>query len=135
MIRGKSKIIKQLLAFGVVGGLATVFQYCILFLGVEHFDFPPAESSAVGFFMSSILNYILNYRFTFKSSQKHISAIVKFYTVVLCGLTLNYCAMNLLISGLAVHYFSAQLISTILVFLLNYSLNAVWTFSPKCSKG
>lgn len=118
----------QFSRFLLVGGLATAVQYVILAVLVEFVATPAPLASSIGFAVSAILNYSLNYRFTFSSKERHRDAIVRFSVVAGLGLLLNYALMFVLVSILDFHYLLAQVQATVVVTLWNYFVNKVWTF-------
>lgn len=85
-------------------------------------------ASTVGAIGGALVNYVLNYRYTFNSDVAHRSAMVKFFTVALIGLLLNTAFMALLTQ---LHYFIAQIIATFFVLLWNYIANLLWTFRTR----
>ena|SRR5665213_3303086 len=114
--------------FALVGLLATMVQYCLLIVGVEVGRLSPTLSSGLGFVVGAILNYILNYRFTFQSSRSHWSAAYRFLLVAGVGLLLNVLLMQLMTRRWRLQYVMAQMIVTIIVLFWNFSGNAFWAF-------
>jgi len=119
--------LKFLLFLGV-GGLATAIQYGILILFVELWSITAIIASSVGYVVSSIANYLLNYAYTFKSDEKHTKALSKFVAVAATGLLLNAFIMYVLVTALTVHYVVSQLTSTAVILLWNFVLHKTWTF-------
>lgn len=119
---------RKFTSFVCVGGIATAFQYVILFLLVEFGHFSPVFSSAIGFVSSCILNYILNYKFTFKSDKKHREAFTKFMIVASIGLSLNVVVMYALIDIACLNYVFSQLAATLVILMWNFLANLLWSF-------
>lgn len=126
-----TKLLRTFLAFAGVGAVATGIQYVILALLVEFLRAPPAASSAVGFGLSSFVNYVLNYRLTFRSNAAHAVALPKFLAVALVGLALNTGLMALLAERLGVYYLLAQVITTGLVLAWNFAASLLWSFRER----
>ncbi|MEH6586192.1 MAG: GtrA family protein [Halioglobus sp.] len=118
----------QLVRFLGVGCVATLTQYLILIFLAEIYGTDPVLASAIGFAISSILNYLLNYYFTFSSSASHIKAMPKFALVATSALMLNTLCMYILHSELAIHYLVSQVLSTGLVLVWNFVINRHWTY-------
>ena len=91
-------------------------------------DVSPVIASAVGFVLGAFVNYILNYRYTFRSTKNHREAMTKFMAVALAGLILNTFIMAMATGYFALHYLLAQILATGLVLIWNYSVNLLWTF-------
>jgi len=123
-----TKLFRTFLAFAGVGAVATGIQYAVLTLMVELLDAAPAASSAVGFGLSSIANYILNYRLTFRSTARHAHALPKFLAVACVGLALNTGLMALLAERAGMYYLLAQVLTTGLVLVWNFAANLLWSF-------
>jgi len=113
--------------FALVGATATSIQYVILFILVHWVKSDPVLASSLGFILSASVNYILNYHYTFRSSQQHGPAVIKFMTLASVGLILNSIIMQFLTQS-ELHYLIAQLCTTFVVLFWNYSGNALWTF-------
>ena len=54
------KLINQIFKFGIVGGLAFIIDYGILFTLTEFLNIPSLISAAISFTVSVIFNYILS---------------------------------------------------------------------------
>ena len=113
--------------FTLVGGVATAIQYAILMLLVRGWRMAPAPASSIGFVLSAILNYLLNYRFTFRSNRPHGAAAAKFGALAGAGLLINAVSMHLLV-GMGVQYLLSQVCATAVVLFWNFIGNSLWTF-------
>lgn len=120
-------LLERLVRFGLVGGLATGVQYAILVALVRWIGLWPPAASAVGFVVSAVGNYLLNYHFTFRSRERHAPAAAKFLILAGVGLALNAALMAVLVD-MGWHYLVAQLCVTAVVFLWNFIGNSLWTF-------
>lgn len=116
--------------FALVGGLATAIQYVILILLVRGLEMAPTLASSLGFVLSAGVNYLLNYRFTFRSRRPHGPAVVKFGLLAGAGLLINAAVMHLLVAA-SVNYLLAQVGATGLVLFWNFIGNTLWTFGSE----
>lgn len=117
--------------FVLVGGVATAVQYALLVLLVRAFGMAPTPASSLGFLSSAVVNYLLNYRFTFESARPHAAAAAKFGALAAAGLLINAAIMHLMIEA-AVPYLIAQLGASAVVLFFNFIGNSIWTFGvPK----
>ena len=117
--------------FVLVGGVATAVQYALLVLLVRAFGMAPTPASSMGFVLSAVVNYLLNYRFTFASDRPHGAAAAKFGALAGAGLLINGAIMHLMV-GAAVPYLIAQLCASAVVLFFNFMGNSIWTFGvPK----
>jgi putative flippase GtrA len=85
-------------------------------------------ASAIGYILGSIVNYYLNYLFTFNSTQAHKKTASKYFSVLAVGWGINFVLMGLLVNWLNWYYWFAQFISTGLVLLWNFSGSKWWAF-------
>jgi putative flippase GtrA len=113
----------------MVGAVATAIQYAFLFILVHWGGAGPVWASSVGFIVSSFANYILNYHFTFRSTERHGPVMLKFMTLAGTGLILNSLVMRML-TKVGLYYLIAQLCTTGIVLLSNFTGNSLWTFRP-----
>tara|TARA_Y100001933_G_scaffold216484_1_gene223636 strand:+ start:5929 stop:6318 length:390 start_codon:yes stop_codon:yes gene_type:complete len=111
-----------------VGGVATLIQYGILILLVEVFQASALVGSTIGYIVSGIFNYTLNYYFTFNSTARHAHAATRFVAVAIVGLALNSSLIFLLTDLLAVFYIAAQIIATGAVVVWNFIAHKHWTY-------
>ena len=123
------KFAGQFLGFAGVGAIATLLQYGILVLTVELFGVPAVVGSCLGFVVSAILNYLLNYHFTFRSGNSHAVAASRFAVVASGGLAINASVMGLLMHFTRLPYVVSQVITTLVVLIWNFAGNALWSFA------
>jgi putative flippase GtrA len=129
MVRIKS-LLPQFARFAAVGVVATAIQYITLMIGVELLGWSAATGSGVGFVLSSVVNYVLNYRFTFRSSRAHASALWRFGVVTSIGLLLNVLLMMLLTEHWRFPYLLAQVLVTGMTLIWNFTGSVYWSFVP-----
>ena len=120
---------KQFGRFATVGFIATVTTYAVLIFMVEKLQIGAVSASFTGYLVGGLVNYTLNYRFTFRSSNRHQSALPRFVIVLALGLLLNTAIMFLAVDIIQVHYLFAQLIAVSIVLVWSYASNKLWAFS------
>lgn len=118
------------LRYCMTGGLGTAAQYIILIAGVQVVDMPVMFSS-LGAIAGAVINYFVNYHYTFKSRQSHLRTMHRFFGVALIGFLLNSVIMGICIHRLRLHYLLAQCLSTGIVLIWGFAVNLVWTFQKK----
>jgi putative flippase GtrA len=122
------RLVHEFSVFLLVGGLSTLLQYVVLFVLVTHLQADVILASSVGFTVSALVNYALNYRLAFRSKRPHSSALPRFATIALVGLQLNWTIMYGATHWLGLHYVVAQVIATVIVLFWNFIGNALWSF-------
>ena len=121
----------QFLGYACVGAIGTVVQYVVLVVGVSVIDAAPVVASSVGVALGAIANYLLNYRFTFRSRKSHSEASVKFMAVAFVGLLINGATIDVAMRFFGAHYLIAQVIATAAVLLVGFVANRIWTFKEE----
>ena len=119
---------RTVFSFLSVGALSTSLQYLVLVAAVEFLGWPPPAASAVGFCLSGMVNYWLNYHVTFSSRASHATAAGRFVLVAIIGLLVNTGAMLALETFLGLHYLLAQVLATCLTVAWSFGASHQWTF-------
>jgi putative flippase GtrA len=114
--------------FLIVGGIATLIQYIVLISTVERWHWNAVLASSLGYALSAVANYLLNYYFTFRSDGRHEVAAARFAIVAAAGFALNALLMELLAAKLHVPYVLSQILATIGTLIWNYWANLKWSF-------
>lgn len=121
-------LILRVIKFLSVGAIATAIQYALLIIQVEVLSVSSVVASFIAYSLSSVVNYLMNYYFTFGSTAKHLQSSAKFVLVAVIGLVVNTVLMYALIEIAGVHYLFAQIISTLIVLVWNYLAHKHWTY-------
>lgn len=98
-------------------------------MGVELFGTDAVTASVIGYALGLLVNYFLNYRYTFTSSEKHTVVLPKFLSVMAISMMINALVMYALVHGLEVNYLLAQLIAVLIVMTWSFTANRVWVFA------
>jgi putative flippase GtrA len=117
--------------FCAIGGVVTALHYGLLVALVEGLHANPTASSTVGYAVMSLLNYRLNYTYTFRSDVPHLRALPRFALVALSGMVLNSAMMYLLNHVAGLHYLLAQVGATGITLVWNFATNQIWSFQPE----
>ncbi len=121
-------LFRQFSLFSLVGVAGTLAHYALLFALVSGAAVHPVPASAAGALLGAIVNYMLNYRFTFRSRRLHREALPRFMVIAAVGMVLNALLMWLLVEPFSMHYLIAQIAATGCVLVWNYLGNRLWTF-------
>lgn len=103
-------------------------QYAVLWAGVNVFIYSAPASSAVGYILGSVVNYSLNYVFTFASDKSHFEAITKNYMVRGVGFCINTGLMELFVHSMNWNYWLAQVVTTGIGLGFNFVASRSWVF-------
>lgn len=118
----------QFAKFATVGAIGTLAHYTVLIVAVELWKTDAVLASSAGALTGALVNYALNYSFTFASDKRHRDALPRFLLVAGVGFVLNGLLMAMITGVFQVMYLLAQLATTLLVLIWNYVGNRLWTF-------
>ena len=128
MRSAKPSIVRQFVSFAGVGVVATTMHYAILIALVQLCGVNPTLASGIGAVAGACVGYLLNYYYTFRSSNSHVASMAKFFAVAGVGLVLNSLCMLLCTEVLGLHYILSQMMATGMILLWTFFANRAWTF-------
>ena len=112
-----------------MGVTATIVTYAVLIAGVEGLHMNAVTASVAGYALGIVVNYILNYQYTFNSERHHKVVFPRFLVVAVLGMLMNAFLMYTGINWLGFHYILAQLFAVAIIFMLSFTANRLWTFA------
>lgn len=131
VVRGGEGLARQFVAFAGMGLIGTLAHYLTLLALVEWVGLSSVTGSAIGFVVGALVNYSLNYYFTFRSKASHRVALPKFMAVATIGFCLNMLVMMAGTRWTPLHYLVVQVLATGSVLFWGFAANALWTFRRK----
>jgi putative flippase GtrA len=120
--------IRRLIRFGMVGVLATVVYYGLLWTMVEIFSISILVATSVAFIFVTIENYILHYTWTFQSTNAHAKAFPRFLLMNIGGFGINWLMMFAGVVVAGFNYLWVQALAIIIVVAWNLALSHFWIF-------
>lgn len=125
-------ILRKFILFLAVGGTCTAIQYIILVALVHFRHWHATWASTLGFVISALVNYALNYSITFRATKGHGAALPRFAFMAGTGLGLNGAILETGLTYTSFPYLWVQVVATILVLFWNFVGGLTWAFaSPK----
>ncbi len=121
-------LLKRFIFYAGIGAIGTAGHFAVLIVLVDLGDFTPSFASSAGFLVGALINYFLNYQFTFQSDKQHLEALPKFLTIALVGFCLNGTIVFFGTAWLAIHYLLIQIVATTTTLLASFAGNYFWTF-------
>lgn len=114
-------LIQQILKFGIVGVIAFVIDYSLLYFFTEKLNINYLISSGLSFVISVIFNYFASIKFVFKTNHKQgIKDIIIFMTLSTIGLGLNELIMYVGVNNLNYYYMVVKIVATVIVMFYNF---------------
>lgn len=119
----------HLFRYLVSGGTGAIIHFAILTSLVAWFDANPLLSTTIGFITGSLVNYMLQYHWTFAADGPHHVMLTRYALVTTATMLLNGQLFWLLTSRFGMHYLVAQFIVTGIIVGVNFLINKHYTFA------
>ena len=119
---------RQFSSYVGIGLGAAGIHYTVLVLLVEFGHVSPVLAALIGYTSGGFLSYGLNRNHTFGSERPHREAVWRFVLVAGVGFALTYVAMFLFVDVMHQPYLAAQVVTTGMTLVWNFSANRFWTF-------
>lgn len=124
-----TKLLAQIVKFGLVGAVATVLDFLILFALADFIGLHYLTAAALAFVAATLFNYAASMRYVFTSrfdaAEKHHELLL-FVTLSVVGLGLNQLLMWLFVDQVALHYLVAKVAATVFVMAWNFISRKIW---------
>jgi putative flippase GtrA len=117
----------KFIKYSVVGCISILIYFLSVFILVEVLDNNPIFGSAVAFVIMSYFSFLLNRKFTFGSDFSY-NKLLRFLAVSAVGFTLNFFIMFIVVNVFSLHYSIGELVTTLVIPIINFLLNNYWTF-------
>lgn len=114
------KLINQILKFGVVGGIAFVIDYGILFLLAKVIGLNELISAAISFTVSLTFNYFLSTKWVFEAKKQTPKEVIIFVLLSVVGLGINEVLIYLGTKKLGIDVMIVKLFATAIVMVYNF---------------
>ena len=114
-------LINQIAKFGIVGIIATLIDYVLLFILTDVFNIYYMTSSIISFSVSLVFNYIASIKWVFnvKHKQTYKDGLL-FLIFSLIGLWINQKVMYLSVEKLGIYYMISKIFATGIVMVWNF---------------
>ncbi len=126
-------LIKQFFKFAIVGAIGTLVNILVLYIFTEFFKVFYIISEIFAFFSSSVNNYLLDKYWTFQEDlkEKIVPKYFQFVIISLISLTVNLSILYIAVEYFNYWYVFAEVGAILIVFLINFVGNKLWTFRTK----
>ena len=114
------KLINQILKFGVVGGIAFVIDYGILFLLAKVIGLNELISAAISFIISLPFIYFLSTKWVFEAKKQTPKEVIIFVLLSVVGLGINEVLIYLGTKKLGIDVMIVKLFATAIVMVYNF---------------
>lgn len=119
---------KQFFRYLLVGAFNTVFGYAIIFGAMYLLGWSPVASNAVGYLIALLISFALNRSFTFKSTGKKFSELLRFIGVFVVAYGVNLAVLCVLLKFSLIHEAISQILAGFVYVVLSYVMNKFLVF-------
>jgi len=132
-LNGKApKTITRLMRYGTIGIFTGLIDLIIFILLVEIFQLHYLSSALFAFLSTQTFAFLLNLKWGFKDSNaKKLNAYYYFTAIGLICLVLTIFLLEYLVEVLGIYYIFSRIIAEIIVGILGFLMNYVFTFQTK----
>lgn len=120
-------ILMKFITYSFVGFICTLIYFISVFIFVELFDKDPVYGSTMAFIIMTVFSFLLNKKYTF-GGEFTFNKLFRFIIVSLMGFILNFGIMYTVCEVLSFHYSIGELVTILVIPLVNFTLNNYWTF-------
>lgn len=124
-----TKLLGQVAKFGIVGVVATVLDFLILYILADFIGLHYLTAAALAFVAATLFNYAASMRYVFTSrfgEAEKRQELLLFVTLSVIGLGLNQVLMWLFVDQVALHYLVAKIAATVFVMAWNFISRKIW---------
>lgn len=112
-------LIKQILKFGVVGGIAFVIDYG-LFALLTQIGMHYLIAQVISFSVSLAFNYIASIKWVFNAKKQTIKETIIFIVLSVVGLGINELLLYIGVDKMGYHELIVKLVATFIVMVYNF---------------
>ena len=118
----ENKLVKQIVKFGLVGGLAFIIDYAVLIICKELLSLPILLATAIGFIVSVIFNYIASIKWVFDVNKERSSTkqFILFIVFSVIGLLITELIMWVGTDIFDIIYLFVKIVATAIVMVFNF---------------
>ncbi|WP_226666390.1 GtrA family protein [Metabacillus litoralis] len=117
----------KFMKYSFVGIVCTLIYFLSMFIFVETLDKDPVLGATISFTIMTFFSFLLNKKYTFGVVYSH-QKLIRFSIVSIIGFTLNFIIMYIIVHMLSLHYFLGELTTLLIIPVVNFTLNNIWTF-------
>jgi len=123
--------INILFRYLISGAIAATVHFGLLISLVEFLAINPTLASTIGFIAAILVNYNLQYHWTFTSDNKRLHQVVftRYFLVTLLTLSINTLLFWTMNETMGYQYLFSQVFATGTVLIINFIVNSKYTFN------
>ena len=119
----------EFVKFGVVGISGVGIDFFVTWLCKEKIGINKYVSSALGFSLAVISNFLLNRYWTFEATSQDLTEqFLRFAIIAALGLAINTFLLIIFVRYIKINFYITKLLVIGLVFFWNFYMNYLFTF-------
>lgn len=117
-----NKLLLQIFKFVIVGGIATIIDFIVLFILKEFIGLNEIVANTISFTVSVIYNYIASVKWVFDvdENKNKSTQFIIFITFSIIGLLINNLILWICIDKFSLYYLIGKVIATGIVMVFNF---------------
>lgn len=117
-----NKLLMQIVKFIIVGGIATIIDFVLLYILKEFVGINEIVSNTISFTISLIYNYIASIKWVFDvdNNKNQNKQFVTFVVFSIIGLFINNLILWICIDKFSINYLLGKVIATGIVMIFNF---------------
>lgn len=120
MVEMKNNLFKQIIRFGIVGGIAFLIDYGFLFLFAKVIGINDLLSAGMSFVISLTFNYLLSTKWVFDAKKQTPKEVIIFVVLSVVGLGINELLIYLGTIKMNIDVMIVKLFATAIVMVYNF---------------
>ena len=121
-------VYRQFVRYFISGSTALIVHVAVLALLVELFAFNETVASGIGFVVAVLVNYTIQHTWVFEAEGNHGEHFPRYLLVTLITFSLNLGLFWMAVNVVEIWYPLAQVLTTGIIFILNFLINRQFTF-------
>lgn len=127
-----NKLTKQIFKFLIVGVIAFLIDYSLLYILTEYCSVYYLISSIISFTISLIFNYIASIKFVFETDKKESKKyFIIFIIGSIIGLGINQLVMYVMVELMHIYYMLTKIVATGIVMVWNFVTRKIFIEKKK----
>lgn len=119
---------KVFFRFLAVGVFNTLLGYSVIFTCMYFAEMSPEISNVAGYAVGLVASYVLNRKYTFNSTQKRRSEILRFLGVFIFAYGANFSILVILIHKMGIHVGVSQVLAGLVYVVASFVMNKYFVF-------
>lgn len=124
----RDDLLKYVLRFSLVGAINTVLYIVLLYLCLTYLVVPRPYAVGAAFILCMLFQYIANRRFTFGSSEKLRTEILRYLASAAISYLLSLVGVMILHDGLALNMFITSILVGIVVAASSFVISLMYVY-------